>query len=105
MRQIIATLILLGAPVAALAAGDAAAGKTLFAQKCKACHGPEGKGGTAVLKAAGAEKTDLTSKEVLAKSDEELKKLSLGGYKKKKPVKTVDDKQLTDIIAFMRTMK
>jgi mono/diheme cytochrome c family protein len=105
MKQfvVLGVVLALGMPLA-YAAGDAAAGKTAYNTRCKVCHGPEGKGGTPVMKTQGGEKTDLTSKEVQAKSDAELKKLAVGGYNKKKPLK-LTDQQLDDVVAFVRTLK
>jgi cytochrome c oxidase cbb3-type subunit 3 len=57
MKRIVAALTL----VLAVGAGAARAedAKALFAQKCAACHGPDGKGGTAMGKKLGAK--DLTA--------------------------------------------
>ncbi len=52
MKRIVAALAL----VAAFGLGSARAedAKALFAQKCAMCHGPDGKGGTAMGKKLGA---------------------------------------------------
>ena len=56
MKRIVAALTL----VVAFGIGSARAedAKALFAQKCAACHGPDGKAGTAMGKKLGA--SDLT---------------------------------------------
>jgi mono/diheme cytochrome c family protein len=97
----VASLLLVPAAVGQ----DAAKGEKLYATKCKACHGATGQGNPAIAKSQGVTFRDLKSPEVQKQSDAELKKLALGGHGKKKPVKTVTPEQLSDIIAFMRTMK
>ena len=97
-------LALLTAP-AASAAGDAAKGEKLFATKCRSCHGAQGQGNPAIAKSLKTEIRDLKSAEVQKKSDEELKKLAMGGHGKKKPLKTVTPAELDDVVAFLRKLK
>jgi len=94
-----------------LAAGDAAAGKTLFATTCAACHGPEGKGVTGLGK-------DMTHSEFIAeKTDAELLEFLQVGRAPDDPLNTTGvlmpprggnpsftDEQLMDIVAFVRSI-
>lgn len=97
--------------VPAQPAGDAAAGKTLFASTCSACHGPEGKGVTGLGK-------DMTHSEFIAgKTDAELLDFVKVGRAPDDPLNTtgvlmppkggnpaLSDQQMMDIIAFVRTI-
>jgi cytochrome c1 len=47
----------------------------------------------------------LASKEVQARTDEELKQVILKGQGKMKPVAGVTEKQAADVVAFLRTLK
>ena len=84
---------------------DAAAGKSAFDKACKSCHGPDGKGNPAIAKMMKVEMKALGSKEVLAKSDADLKKIVTDGVGKMKPVKTLSAAEATDCVAFLRTLK
>ncbi len=97
------------APKAALV-GDAAAGKTEYAQFCSACHGPDAKG----LKGLGK---DLTASDFVKKlSDEELLHYVIKGRAADDPLNTtgipmppkggnpaLTDQQIADIISYLRT--
>ena len=76
----------------------------MFQKTCRACHGAQGQGNPAIAKSLNVAIRDLGSKEVQAKSDDELVKNALGGYGKKKPVKSVTKEQMPDVIAFIRTL-
>jgi mono/diheme cytochrome c family protein len=99
---IIATLLLAGTT---LGAADAAAGKEIYAKKCATCHGPAGEGKESIAKMMKVELRHLGSKEVQAKSDADLKKESLQGTGKMKPVTGIDAKAADDVVAFLRTLK
>jgi mono/diheme cytochrome c family protein len=88
-----------------LAAAGAPEGKTVFAAKCQACHGPGGEGKASIAKMYNVEMHALGSKEIQAKSDAELKKTITTGQGKMKPVAGLSDKQVEDVIAFVRTLK
>jgi len=90
---------------AAFAAGDAAAGKEVFSKKCASCHGAAGEGKETIAKQLKVEMRPLGSKEVQAKSDDDLKKGILEGVGKMKPVAGIDAKTADDLVAFMRTLK
>jgi hypothetical protein len=47
----------------------------------------------------------LGSKEVQGKSDADLKKVITEGHGKMKPVSGLDEKQVADVVAFVRTLK
>src|SRR5262245_48033891 len=87
------------------AAGDAAAGKEIYSKKCASCHGTAGEGKDSVAKMLKVEIRPLGSKEVQAKSDEDLKKVILEGSGKMKAVAGVDAKTADDVVAFIRTLK
>jgi mono/diheme cytochrome c family protein len=89
----------------ALAAGDAKAGKEVFAKKCASCHGTEGEGKDAVAKMLKVEIRHLGSKEVQSKADAEIKKTILEGTGKMKAVSGVDSKAADDVVAYLRTLK
>ena len=88
-----------------LAAADAAAGKAAYAKVCKSCHGPDGAGNPAVAKMMKVEMKPLGSKEVQAKSDDELKTVITKGAGKMKPVTSFSDDQVSAVVAFVRTLK
>src|SRR5207253_5000699 len=84
-------------------AADTAAGKELFGKKCASCHGASGEGKESVAKMLKVDIHNLGSKEVQAKSDADLKKVTLEGTGKMKGVKDIDAKGADDILAYMRT--
>ena len=85
-------------------AADAKAGKTVYDSKCKTCHGAGGEGNAALAKTLKVEFKHLGSKEVQAKTDDQLKKESTAGIGKMQPVKGLSDTQVQDVIAFLRTL-
>jgi mono/diheme cytochrome c family protein len=87
-----------------LSAADAQKGKATYDKVCRACHGAQGQGNPAIAKSLKITLRDLGSKEVQAKTDEQLMKDAAGGTEKKKPVKAATKEQLPDVIAFVRTL-
>jgi len=88
-----------------LASAGAPEGKTLFASKCQACHGPNGEGKPAIAKMFNVTMRALGSKETQAKSDADIHKIVTGGQGKMKPVSGLTGQQVDDIVAFVRTLK
>jgi mono/diheme cytochrome c family protein len=99
----IVAMLLLAAP--AFAAGDAAAGKELFAKKCASCHGAAGEGKESIAKMMKVEMHHLGAKEVQSKSDADLNKIATQGVGKMKAVTGIDAKGADDLVAYMRTLK
>ena len=85
--------------------GDAAAGKALFTKRCATCHGANGEGREALSKTLKVQMRHLGSKEVLAKSDAQLKKDTVEGTGKMKPVKDLKDSEVANIIAYLRSLE
>ena len=92
-----ATGFILTAWTMPLVAQDAAA---IFKTKCAACHGPDGKGDTAVGKKLGVR--DFASPEVQKQSDDELAAIINDG-KNKMPAykKSLKPEQVKDLVAFI----
>lgn len=82
-----------------------AAGKALYAKSCASCHGATGEPKAALAKALKVEMRHLGSKEVLAKSDADLRKDVVEGIGKMKPVKGLSDQDVSNVIAYMRGFK
>jgi len=104
MRTTVIVTVLL-ALSAGLAYAGATEGKDVFTAKCQACHGANGEGKAAIGKMFGVTMRPLASKEVQAKTDADLKKQVAEGGGKMKPVAGLTDKQVTDVVAFLRTLK
>ncbi len=97
--------MLLAAVFTVAASAGAAEGKALFASKCQSCHGPGGEGKDAIAKMFKVTMQPLGSKEVQAKSDADLKKVITQGQGKMKPITGLEDVQVTDVVAHVRTLK
>lgn len=108
MRKVavLAVVLILTVAVSGMAAakGDVAKGKALYAKRCGTCHGPEGEPKEAVAKMMKVQVPHLGSKEVQAKSDDDLKKVITAGQGKMKAVTGLSDADVADLIAFMRTL-
>ena len=106
MKTLVALVLLTAVLVwvTPLIAADAAAGKDLYGKKCASCHGANGEGKEAIAKMFNVELKPLTSKDVLSKSDADLKKVMLEGAGKMKAVKDLDAKGADDITAYLRSL-
>jgi mono/diheme cytochrome c family protein len=103
VRTFTTTCFVLGAAAAFTAgawAADAAAGKAVWAAKCKSCHGADGTPPPAMAKALGVKPIAGS----LAKSDADLKTSILKGVGKMKP-QAISDADADNVVAAMRTMK
>lgn len=85
-------------------AADVAAGKAAYDTACKKCHGADGTPNAAIAKMMKVEMKHLGSKEVQTKTDADLKKETLEGVGKMKGIPAVE-KDVTNILAFVRTLK
>ena len=88
-----------------LMAADAEAGKAVFAKKCRTCHGAEGQGNPGMAKVLKVEIKHLGSADVQGKSDDEIEKTVTEGVGKMKPPKGLSADDVTNILAFVRTIK
>jgi mono/diheme cytochrome c family protein len=102
-NTIIATLALVVS--AGLSWAGVPEGKEVYTAKCAPCHGANGEGKAAIAKMYNVTQRPLASKEVQARTDEELKQVILKGQGKMKPVAGVTEKQAADVVAFVRTLK
>ncbi len=83
---------------------DSEAGAALYRTKCAMCHGADGKGDTATGK--NLKLKDLASEDVQNVHDSEMKTLIENGKGKMPAFKgKLNDKQLGDVIQFIRTLK
>ena len=104
MKMTLMAVVTVGAFLGAAYAG-APEGKAVFTAKCQACHGANGEGKAAIAKMFNVTMHPLGSKETQAKSDADLKKIITEGNGKMKPIAGLDDKQVSDVISFVRTLK
>jgi len=84
--------------------GDVDKGKEVFIVRCSPCHGDSGEGKEAIGKMYGAKMPALGSKKVQSLSDAKIRKIVLKGKDKMKPV-SLSERELEDVIAFLRTLK
>jgi mono/diheme cytochrome c family protein len=86
-------------------AQDAAAGKAVYAKKCQTCHAADGNGSSGMATALKVEFKPLSSDEIQKKSDADLKKVVTDGTGKMKAVTGVTPDDISNIVAYLRTMK
>ena len=87
------------------AAGDPAAGKTVYDKACKSCHGVNGTPNAGIAKAMKVQMEPLGGPAVQKLGDDELKAAITNGKGKMKPVKSVSGKAVDDVVAYLRTFK
>ena len=105
IRNLITACLVCGLPsliTTAAAAADAAAGKAIYAAKCKSCHGADGTPSAGMAKAMGLKPMGEPS--IQAKSDADLKVSITKGFGKMKP-QAVSGADLDNVVAAIRTMK
>jgi mono/diheme cytochrome c family protein len=91
----LAGLILLSTPVRADNTAEAT-----YKAKCAMCHGPDGKGETAMGKKM--EIKDFASADVQKKSDADLSGIITNGKAKMPAYKTLTPEQVKDMVAYLR---
>jgi mono/diheme cytochrome c family protein len=99
-------LLLLAAALSLVLASAAFAqsGTDLYKAKCAACHGPDGKGATAMGKTMGLK--DLGSADVQGMSDADLMNMIANGKGKMPAYKgKLTDDQIGDMVKYIRSLK
>jgi mono/diheme cytochrome c family protein len=97
--------LILVASSLAIAAGEATAGKAVYAKACKACHGADGTPNAAIAKTMKVNMAHLGDPAVQKLSDDELKAVSTNGKGKMRPIKSLSGKAVEDVVAYIRTFK
>ncbi len=97
--------LVLGVCSNGFAAGDAKNGKIIYTRSCQKCHGVDGAGVAAIAKALKVEMKPLGSEEAQKLSDEEMTKIIKEGKGKMIKVSGLTDKDVADVIAYVRTLK
>ena len=110
MKAMIAIAVLVGALGAVSAAEKDAAPSpeaAAFLKNCASCHGKDGKGKAPMAKMfkVGPEALDLVDKDTIAKTDEELLKVTSTG-KGKMPAyeKKMKAEELSALVAYIRSL-
>ena len=100
----VAVVFLFGANLALAQQGDARAGKVNYDKQCASCHGADGTAKEPIAKMLKVEIKHLGSKEVQSKSDQDLHKIIVEGYGKMRPQKGLAEKDVANVIAYVRTL-
>lgn len=80
-------------------AADAAAGKAIYATKCRSCHGAGGEGNPSIAKMMKVELKPLSE------SSADVKKVVSEGQGKMKPVSGVSGADLDNVVAYVQSLK
>jgi len=102
LMAVIAGLVLLAATASA---ADLKKGLDAYVEECKDCHGANGEPNAALAKKLKITMKDLRDPAVTAKTNAEWKKAITAGSGKMKPVKTLSNSAVDDVIAYCRTLK
>ncbi len=86
-------------------AGDVTNGKAVYSRACQKCHGADGSGVLAIAKALKVELKPLGSAEAQKTSDAEMAKIIKDGKGKMAKVSALTDKDVADVVAYVRTFK
>jgi mono/diheme cytochrome c family protein len=105
LAAFLALLSVLPIPVAASPQGDPESGRKLYVERCQACHGPTGKGDSAMAAQLKPPPANLAAKSTQAKTDAELRKVIREGRPGTAMVSfggVFNETQLTNLIAYIR---
>lgn len=81
------------------------AGKANYDKLCASCHGADGKGNPAMIKAMGEKGLNVVSKDTQAKKDDELLKvIAKGAGKMLASGKNLSEQEQKDDISYMRSL-
>jgi mono/diheme cytochrome c family protein len=84
---------------------EAKGGKATYEKLCVSCHGADGKGNPAMIKAMGEKGLNLVSKEVQAKKDDELLKVIVeGAGKMPASGKNLSKQEQQDVLTYTRSL-
>jgi len=95
--------LLLSACAQAGNSGNAAQGKAAFQERCAVCHGADASGHTPIAQALGTI-PDYRSNTVQSLTDAQIRAVITGGKGKMPPVKGVSETEITNLIAFIRSL-
>ena len=99
-----AVLLTIGASSYAWSA-DAKAGKALYDKLCVSCHGADGKGNPAMIKALGEKGLNITTKEVKAMKDEQILKIIVeGAGKMPASGKSLTAQEQKDVLSYTQSL-
>jgi mono/diheme cytochrome c family protein len=104
MRITLAIVTLAALSTTAGFAADVKAGKASYNKSCKGCHGADGTPSAGVAKMFPGMK-DLSSADVQATSDADMKAIITGGKGKMKPVAAVTGASVDNVVAYVRALK
>lgn len=86
-------------------AADAKAGKATYDKLCASCHGADGKGNPAMIKALGEKGLNIVGKDTKAKKDEELLKvITQGAGKMPASGKNLSPQEQKAVLAYTRSL-
>ena len=84
---------------------DAKAGKASYDKLCASCHGVEGKGNPAMIKALGEQGLNIVGRETKAKKDDELLKIIVeGAGKMPASGKGLSPQEQKDVLTYTRSL-
>jgi len=98
-------LTLAASAAMALAAGDAKAGAEVYTKACKSCHGADGAANPAIAKMMKVEMRHLGEPALQSLPEGKWKSVVSEGTGKMKPIKSIEGKQVDDVVAFCKTLK
>jgi mono/diheme cytochrome c family protein len=102
------SVLLMGEPWAAQGNGNPQAGGKLYLESCQSCHGPTGKGNSEMALYLTPPPANLAAKATQTKNDAELRKIVLEGRPGTAMASfdgAFEEAQLTDMIAYLRSLK
>ncbi len=84
---------------------DAKPGKATYDKLCVSCHGADGKGNPAMIKALGEKGLNIVGKDTKAKKDQELLKvIAQGAGKMPASGKGLSQQEQKDVLAYARSL-
>lgn len=84
--------------------GDVGRGRTLFAQNCRGCHGPDGKGGIAPVLASATFQSAASDAFILSTVKNGRPDTAMPAFQRAGTA-GLTDVELTDLLAYIRSMK